>query len=1539
VDVTGGLSGDRRALLDLLLAEEGLARPKPQVIAQRTTAGPAPLSFAQKRLWFLDQLAPGSSFYNVPAAQRLQFPVNVGVLERALSEIVRRHESLRTRIAVAEGEPVQLVEAAARVELPVIDVVALEPVEREREVARLAAEEARAPFDLARGPLLRAQLLRLGPSEWVFLLTLHHVVADGWSLGVMFRELATLYEAFALGRPSPLPELAVQYADFALWQREWLRGERLERQLAYWRRRLEGLPVLELPTDRPRPAVQRYRGASHSFTLPGSLADELRGLGRSEQATLFMVLLAGFKALLSRYCRQEDISLMAPVAGRSRPELEPLIGFFVNSLVLRTDLSGDPSFRELLRRVRETALGAYAHQDLPFEMLVEKLQPERDLSRNPLFQVTFQLFSSPTAVQSPKTEGLSALEVEPGTSKFDITFDLWETEDGLDARLTYNTDLFDAERMARLAGHYRTLLEGAAADPEQPLSRLPLLGAGERRQLLREWTNTRRPYPREQTVDALYTRQAQATRTATAVQFGSDSRSYAQLDADANQLAHQLATHALGPGQPVAVCLPRSLELVTCLLAILKAGAAYLPLDPAYPRHRLNYMLQDSTSPLLITTSHQIHNLPPHPNTLLLDQTPTHHQPPTPPEPTSTPDTAAYVIYTSGSTGQPKGVTIPHRAITRLVKNTDYVQLGPADRVAQVSNVSFDASTFEIWGALLNGATLVGITKDVTLSPYEFAAQLRADGITTLWLTTALFNQIASEIPDAFAKLRYLLVGGSALDPRWIREILMRGPPERLLNGYGPTEGTTFTTCHLIDDVPAHATSIPIGRPIANTTVYVLDAHRQPVPVGIPGELYVGGDGLALGYWNRPELTEERFVPDPFGARPGSRLYRTGDLVRWLPGGTIEFMGRLDEQVKIRGFRVEPGEIEAVLSEHEAIQESVVAPQDDRHGDTRLVAYVVPNGGYRESGEAPSREGLRTEHVSHWQALFDDQIYGRERDPSFDVTGWNSSFTGEPIPDEEMREWLDDTVAGILARRPRRVLELGCGTGLVLFRVAPHCESYVATDFSRAALDHIRKHLGLLGPAASRVRLEHAFADDLPLLRPGSADLVVLNSVVQYFPDVHYLVRLLERAVDVVAPGGAIFVGDVRSLPLLGAFHASVELFKADATLSGEQLRRQARLKADQETELALDPAFFVELARSLPQIDHVEIAPKRMRCHNELSRFRYQVVIGVGEATPDESPEWLEWGASELTLAELGRLLAKGRPTKLGLARVPNARVAADVTAWHWLVGSERPTTAGELRELVDDAAAAAVDPEELAEVAAAAGYDAAFSWARHGPDGAFDVVLDRVGRPRDGRVPFPVSSNTPEPWRAYANDPLQGKLAGRLVPELRSFLAERLPDYMVPARFVLLDALPLTPNGKLDRAALPAPDGVRLEAVADYVAPRVPLEGELAEIWAELLDVDEVGVHDDFFTELGGHSLLATQLVSRLRETFEIDLPLRALFEAPTVARLAAVLGACEQDTAPPASVARARPDATLDTKRPSDNEVDALLGEPPPDGGDAH
>ena len=942
----GALSGDRLALLDLLLAEEGLSTAQPQGIVRRVTGDVVPLSFAQQRLWFLDQLAPGNPFYNVPAAQRFRFGLNVEAFERALSEIVRRHESLRTRFALAKGDPVQLVAEAAPLELPVLDLGSLEAAQREREVVRLATDEARAPFDLARGPLVRARLLRLGPSDWVFLLTMHHIVCDGWSVGLLFQELAALYEAFALGRRSPLPELPVQYPDFALWQRGWLQGELLERQLGYWRERLQGLPVLELPTDRARPAVQHYRGAAHSFALPAPLVDGLRALGRREDATLFMVLLAGFKALLARYCSQQDIVVGAPIAGRSRAELEPLIGFFVNSLVLRTDLSGDPSFRELLGRVRETALGAYAHQDLPFEMLVEQLQPERDLSRNPLFQITFQLFTSPTLVQSATTGTLTALEVERGTSKFDITFDLWETEEGLGAQLIYDTDLFEAETMARLAGHYQTLLEGAAADPERPLSRLPLLTARERRQLLVEWTNTRRPYPREATVDALFSAQAQATPTAPAVRYGDQQLTYAELDRHANQLAHRLRELGVGPETPVAVCLHRSTQLIISLLATLKAGGAYLPLDPAYPKDRLAFMLADTHAPLLLTSERLLDNLPPQPPQLLLlepEQPQLRHQPHTPPSPLTQPDNLAYLMYTSGSTGRPKGVMVPHHAITRLVKETDYATFGADETFLHFAPISFDASTFEIWGALLNGSPLVVLPEHV-LSLAELAGEIERNGITTLWLTAGLFHQLVDAHPEALAGVRQLLAGGDVLSVPHARRALAALRGGRLINGYGPTEGTTFACCFPMTAETILGATVPIGRPIANARVYVLDDRREPVPVGVPGELYLGGDGLARGYWNRPELTAERFVPDPFDDDAEARLYRTGDLVRWLPDGNLEFLGRADEQVKLRGYRIELGEIEAVLAEHEAVRRAAVVLREDVPEDKRLVAYVVAEG-------------------------------------------------------------------------------------------------------------------------------------------------------------------------------------------------------------------------------------------------------------------------------------------------------------------------------------------------------------------------------------------------------------------------------------------------------------------------------------------------------------------------------------------------------------------------------------------------------------------
>jgi len=919
---------------------EGLGSPGVRTgerarLARALREGDLPLSFAQQRLWFLDQLAPDTSAYTIAARRRFHGPLDQTALANALTELVRRHESLRTTFPNQDGEPVQRISDPAPVTLDTVNLEHMPQGERASAALRVTWETIQRPFDLAHDPLFRSVLIRLGPEEHELIVIIHHIVADGWSLGILARELTTLYEAGRAGLVASLPELPIQYADYALWQRQWVAGELFEGQRRYWHKKLAGRPApLELPTDHARSRRLTVAGAAHDFALPGPLAARLRLLSRNEQTTLFMTLLAAFKALLARYSDQEDVLVGTPVANRNHIELESVIGFFANTLILRTSLKGNPTFRELLARVREACLGAYAHPDMPFEKLVEELQPERILGQNPLFQVTFVL-------QDAATSG--DFEFVTVASPFDLSFFVREGRDGtLSATIQYKRDLFKPDTIARLAGHYRTLLEGAVADPDQRLSALPLLTEAERHLLLKEWNSTQRPFPRSACISALFEAQVERTPEAVAATFEDQSLTYRQLNQRANQLAHHLRRHGVCPEAAVGICLKPSLDLIVGLLGILKAGGAYVPLDPTYPRERLAFMLEDARAMALVTHQGLIQLLPAvHIPVISLDADPHVNESTATPAHETTGEHVAYLMYTSGSTGQPKAVAVPHRGITRLVLNTDYVTITPSDVMAHVSNASFDAATFEIWGALLNGARLAIIPREVVLSPAELSAELDRHRVTILLLTTALFNQTAREKPSAFRQLRTVLFGGETAEPRSVAEVLRHGAPERLLNLYGPTEATTIASWYRVTSVSEGTTSIPIGRPIGNTQIYLLDRHRNPVPIGVPGELYIGGPGVALGYLHRPELTADAFVPDPFSAEPEGRLYKTGDLASYLADGNIEFLGRKDDQVKIRGNRIEPAEIESVLRQHPQVRESVVVTREDAPGDKRLVAYLV----------------------------------------------------------------------------------------------------------------------------------------------------------------------------------------------------------------------------------------------------------------------------------------------------------------------------------------------------------------------------------------------------------------------------------------------------------------------------------------------------------------------------------------------------------------------------------------------------------------------
>ena len=917
--------------------------------------GEFPLSFAQERLWFFDQLMPGSGFYNVPTLLRVTGPLDVPVLEESFNEIIRRHETLRTTFCVLQEVPMQVVAQSLCFKPTLLDLRAVPAQEREARACELALAEGQKAFDLAKGPLLRASVLWLEENEYLLALTLHHIISDGWSQGILIRELATLYETLLSGRPASLPELRIHYADYAQWQRQWLQESVLEEQLGYWKEQLgENLPVLELPTDRPRPALQSFRGALHSFLLPAALQEQLKTLSQREGATLFMTLLAAFKSLLARHAAQEDIVVGTPIANRNRVETEGLIGFLANTLVLRSDLSGNPTFRELLQRVQKVALGAYAHQDLPFEKLVEALNPERDLSRHPLFQVMFVLQNAPMPEMKLAGLALRPVEVDIGTALFDLTLYLEETSGGLKGTLEFNSDLFDAETMRRLAGHYQTLLEAIVANPDQRIRQLPLLSATERRQLLVDWNQTKTDYPREKCIHQLFEEQAARSPHAVAVVLGEQQLTYRELNERANQLAHHLRKLGAGPEGLVGLCLERSLEMVVGLLGILKAGGAYLPLDISYPKERLAFMLADARAPLLVTQQRWLNGWAERPAKVvcvdaerdMISRQSTQNL-----SSDLTSQALAYVMFTSGSSGSPKGVSIEHRGVVRLVRNTNYVQLGPEEVILQLAPLSFDASTFEIWGALLNGGRLV-LMPPGTPSLDDIRVALQWHKVTTLWLTADLFHLMVEERLEDLTAVRQLLAGGDVLSVTHVNRVLAARGKQKLINGYGPTESTTFACCHVMEGSAPVERTVPIGRPIANTQVYLLDAFLQPVAIGVAGEVWLGGDGLARGYWNRPELTAERFVRNPFSETPGERLYRTGDLARYRSDGTIEFLGRRDRQVKVRGFRIELAEVEAGLKQHSNVRQAVASVCDE--SPKRLVAYIVPH-----QSPAPTLNELR----------------------------------------------------------------------------------------------------------------------------------------------------------------------------------------------------------------------------------------------------------------------------------------------------------------------------------------------------------------------------------------------------------------------------------------------------------------------------------------------------------------------------------------------------------------------------------------------------
>jgi amino acid adenylation domain-containing protein/FkbM family methyltransferase len=1072
---------------------------------------PPPLSFAQERLWFMSRMPGAGALYGICTVLRLRGPLHRDALERAFGEVARRHETLRTTFALHGGTLVQVIGPAAPAALPVEDLSGLAGAGREAESLRRVHAEAARPFDLAAGPLFRAGLLRMGAEEHVLWIAVHHAVTDGWSMAVLFRELEALYGAYQAGAPSPLPDPPVQYADFACWQRRQLRGQALERQLAYWSGRLAGAPaLLELPLDHPRPPIRSHRGAREPVELPAELSDRLTTLGQREGATLFMVVLAAFQLLLGRYAGSEDVVVGSPVAGRPGRELEALIGCFVNPLVIRTDLSGDPAFREVLRRVREGILAAHEHQELPFERLVEALQPERSLAHAPLFQVAFALDAEPPRAAFPGLR-VERVELECATAKFDLMLYLAVHPEGIRGVLEYCTDLFEPGTIRRIARHLRRVLECVAADPGRRISRIDLADDAERAATVAAWSRGGARLPVAGGVHQRFEACAAARPDALALTHTGQALSYRALNARANRLARRLRAAGVAAESRVGLAAERSPELVAGILAILKAGGAYVPLDPAWPPERLAHVAADAGVRIVLAQPGlavqgawagmevvPLDDVPGEEGDL---DVPVH------------PDQLAYVLYTSGSTGRPKGVEVTHGSVMRLLDAAEpSLHCGPGDAWTLFHSYAFDFSVWEMWGALAYGGRLVVVPWAVARDPSAFHALLRHEGVTVLNQTPSAFRElarVAAERPP-LDSLRLVVLGGEALDAACAREWRAHhaGTGPALVNMYGITETTVHVTWHLLDEEDVRpGAAPPVGAPLAHLHVYVLDAEGRPVPPGVPGELYVGGDGLARGYAGRPGLTADRFLPDPFSPWPGARMYRTGDRGRWRPGRPLEHLGRADRQVKVRGFRVEPGEIEAVLRAHPAVEAAVVADYEHAPGDRRLAAYVVPRAAF-----APAPRRLLEMRGA-------GALDGRRVEALPDGTEVVSLNPGETAAlYREIHERGAYLRRGITLPEEACVLDVGANIGLFALRVArlrPRARIY-AFEPVPAVCEVLRLNARLHGGDV-RVR-EHGLSE-----RDGEAELT-------FYPRATVLSGLHADPAEERATVRAVLLGDDDAL-------------------------------------------------------------------------------------------------------------------------------------------------------------------------------------------------------------------------------------------------------------------------------------------------------------------------------------------------------------------------------------------------------------------------
>ncbi len=1456
------------------LPSAGAAGERPVLAREFPRADRAPLTEAQREIWASVQMGDDANrAYNESNTLHLNGPLDASALERSLLHLVQRHPALRSTFTPDGNEQI-FPPAPDAIDLPLTDLSTASAAERDARFAAMRKDGTGTVFDLEAGPLLRLNLVRLAPEHHAVIFSAHHMICDGWSFGMLIDELSKSYNAFRSGRvpmlPPPLP--------FAAYARELeeLRRSGANRDRDFWVDMFRTAPaVLELPTDRPRPPLKTYAGAMETRTMDGIRFERLRKSAPELGGTLFSTLLSAFAVLLHRLSNQEDLVIGVPSAGQTLAGCDELIGHCLNFLPLRLACTSTDSFRAFSGQVQQRVLDAFDHQNYTFGSLVRELRLPRDTSRLPLVSVMFNIDRS--GFETLRFDGLD-FQVATNAKQFvnfDVFFNLVQNDSSLEVECEYNTDLYDAVTIRRWLAMFEFLIESIISDPDAALSALAVLGPDDLRQLEAWERGPTRDYPRETAIHVLVSQTALAHPGKTAVRCGTDSLTYADLEAVSLRIAAQLQSLGVKQGDLVGLCLERSAAMVAAVLGIMKSGAAYVPMDPGFPAERLGFMIEDAGMPVIITRSNLLHLLPGHRARIVnLDDSPPEAPGDFRPDNRGG-ENPAYVIFTSGSTGRPKGVRIPHRALVNfLFSMREEPGLAETDTLFSVTTLSFDISGLEIFLPLLAGATVVIASSEVLNDGRLLIQEIDRAAATVMQATPATWRILLEAGWSGRPDLK-ILVGGEAVPRELVNQLIPRCAS--LWNVYGPTETTIWSTTIRLESGDG---SVPIGRPIANTLTTIVNDALERQPIGVPGELVIGGAGVALGYLDRPDLTAERFRPGLFGGREDALAYRTGDLARWRADGVLECLGRLDHQIKLRGFRIEPGEIEAQIERHPSVSQAIV----QIHGG-KLAAWI--------RRDRPATSGDATAlWEDQWNTMFRTAIAQAGSSTLDRLDAVITSWAGLDNAGAQVAEWIDATMERIHSLAPKRVLEIGCGTGQILTRLAPQTETYWAADISGVAIEALSQNTRL-----PNVRFLHRAAEDFSGIPEAGFDTVILNSVAQYFPDAEYLRRVLAGAIRVLRSGGTIFIGDVQSCALLPVHHAEVLRGRAagDATCAG--LREKVAARTSRETELSLDPAWFESL--DLPGIAHVEILLRRGRLSNETTDYHFDAILHIGTA-----PELREVSGGTAWRHPGRDLLAEiftGNPEWLVLTDIPDARLAASLGFYRAL--QLAPGDAPLPKPL--PAAADAVSADDLFTAAAKAGYRAHVRWHGNGTEGTLDAVFVRADcavRPRwESKTTSPAGLAS-IPWHETGDD-------RELFEALRSDLARHLPAYMVPAVFTTVASFPLTPNGKIDRKALPDPTA-DLSRSRSIIPPSTPAESTLAGIWQQVLGLESVGIHDDIF-ELGGDSILIFQISTRAHRA-GLALSPAQIFQHRTIAALAAQAAAAEPEPQPPSGIQRLNRDA---------------------------